>query len=137
MNTKKGQFEPARVRKLNEKQFSSRPRLSRSCSHTQVMLQPSDNHTVLHPLWYRWCAFNDDYCVLISTSVPRHLLGNIKWMFSAQWLYNSKPLLNIACGRRKWWRIVKLFIHYTFYTKICHVRSLKNMFLINIKLLSF
>jgi hypothetical protein len=33
--------------------------------------------------------------------------------------------------------MVRLLIHYTFYTEICHYRSLKNMFLINIKLLTF
>jgi hypothetical protein len=59
--------------------------------------------------------------------------------------YYYPPILGIippphynACGRRKWWCIVKLLIHYTFYTKICNFRYLKNMFLINLKkLLTF
>jgi hypothetical protein len=43
-----------------------------------------------------------------------------------------EPLLNIACGRLKWWRIVKLLIHYTFYTKIW-VADKKTVCFVNIE----
>jgi hypothetical protein len=38
---------------------------------------------------------------------------------------------------KKWWRLVKVLIHYTFYMKICIFRSIKNMFLINIFLTEY